>query len=263
MTAEMPAREQEHPASAPLSIHDMTVAYHRRPVLWDVDYNAVPASLTAIIGPNGAGKSTLIKAVLGLTPMASGQVQFFGQPYARQRSRVAYVPQRSSVDWDFPVSALDVVAMGMYRKIGWFLPVTRHYREKARQALDRVGLADYAQRQISQLSGGQQQRVFLARALAQEADLYLMDEPFAGVDAATERAIVGILRDLRAAGKTAMVVHHDLQTVHEYFDQVVLLNLRIVAAGPTEAVFTTENLKKTYGGTLPLLDLVGQRMARA
>lgn len=263
MTAEMPAREQEHPASAPLSIHDMTVAYHRRPVLWDVDYNAVPASLTAIIGPNGAGKSTLIKAVLGLTPMASGQVRYFGQPYARQRSRVAYVPQRSSVDWDFPVSALDVVAMGMYRKIGWFFPVTRHYREKARQALDRVGLADYAQRQISQLSGGQQQRVFLARALAQEADLYLMDEPFAGVDAATERAIVGILRDLRAAGKTAMVVHHDLQTVHEYFDQVVLLNLRIVAAGPTEAVFTTENLKKTYGGTLPLLDLVGQRMARA
>ncbi len=263
MTAEMPAREQEHPASAPLSIHDMTVAYHRRPVLWDVDYNAVPASLTAIIGPNGAGKSTLIKAVLGLTPMASGQVRFFGQPYARQRSRVAYVPQRSSVDWDFPVSALDVVAMGMYRKIGWFFPVTRHYREKARQALDRVGLADYAQRQISQLSGGQQQRVFLARALAQEADLYLMDEPFAGVDAATERAIVGILRDLRAAGKTAMVVHHDLQTVHEYFDQVVLLNLRIVAAGPTETVFTTENLKKTYGGTLPLLDLVGQRMARA
>lgn len=263
MTVAAPVREQEHPATAPLSIHDMTVAYHRRPVLWDVDYNAVPASLTAIIGPNGAGKSTLIKAVLGLTPMASGQVQFFGKPYARQRSRVAYVPQRSSVDWDFPVSALDVVAMGMYRKIGWFFPVTRHYRHKALQALERVGLADYAKRQISQLSGGQQQRVFLARALAQEADLYLMDEPFAGVDAATERAIVNILRDLRAAGKTAMVVHHDLQTVHEYFDQVVLLNLRIVAAGPTETVFTTDNLRKTYGGTLPLLDLVGQRMARA
>ena len=239
----------------------MTVAYHRRPVLWDVDYAAPPRSLVAIVGPNGAGKSTLIKAVLGLLPMASGDVKFFGQDYERIRERVAYVPQRTSVDWDFPVSALDVVSMGLYRKIGWLFPVTRRHREKARAALARVGMETFAPRQISQLSGGQQQRVFLARALVQEADLYLMDEPFAGVDAATERAIVRLLRDLRDAGKTALVVHHDLQTVPEYFDHVVLLNMRVVASGPVETVFTPDNLRKTYGGKLALLEQVGQKMA--
>jgi manganese/zinc/iron transport system ATP- binding protein len=190
----------------------------------------------------------------------SGRVEVFGAPYRKQRSRVGYVPQRESVDWDFPVSALDVVAMGLYRKIGWFRPVTRKYRNIAQQAMHRVGMAEYAQRQISQLSGGQQQRVFLARALVQDADLYLMDEPFTGVDAATERAIVAILRELRDAGKTALVVHHDLQTVPEYFDHVMLLNMRLVAAGPTPDVFTPENLRKTYGGKLSLLDRVGQQM---
>src|SRR5689334_16086610 len=195
----------EHPRNAPLCIHDMTVAYHRKPVLWDVDYDAPAGKLIAIVGPNGAGKSTLIKAVLELVPRASGEVRFFGEPYRKARSRVAYVPQRSSVDWDFPVSALQVVAMGLYGRIGWFRPVTRAWKEKALQALRRVGMADYAHRQISQLSGGQQQRVFLARALAQDADLYLMDEPFAGVDAATERAIVAVLWELRGAGKTALV----------------------------------------------------------
>jgi manganese/zinc/iron transport system ATP- binding protein len=253
----------DHPPDAPLSIHDMTVAYHRRPVLWDVDYAAPPRSLVAIVGPNGAGKSTLIKAVLGLLPMASGDVKFFGQDYDRVRERVAYVPQRTSVDWDFPVSALDVVSMGLYRKVGWLLPVTRRHREKARAALARVGMETFAKRQISQLSGGQQQRVFLARALVQDADLYLMDEPFAGVDAATERAIVALLRDLRDAGKTALVVHHDLQTVPEYFDHVVLLNMRVVASGPVEAVFTPDNVRKTYGGKLALLEQVGQKMAQS
>ena len=253
---------RDHPESSPLSIHDMTVAYHRRPVLWDVDYIAPRGKLVAIVGPNGAGKSTLIKASLELIPKVSGDVRVFGKPYREQRSRVAYVPQRTSVDWDFPVSALDVVATGLYRRIGWFRPVTRHWREKARAALGRVGLADYANRQISQLSGGQQQRVFLARALVQEADLYLMDEPFAGVDAATERAIVDLLRELRSAGQTAMVVHHDLPTVSEYFDEVLLLNMRLVAAGPVGHVFTDANLRATYGGKLSLLDQVGSQMAR-
>jgi manganese/zinc/iron transport system ATP- binding protein len=251
----------EHPVSAPLSIHDMTVAYHRRPVIWDVDYDAPAGKLIAIVGPNGAGKSTLIKAALDLVPKVSGEVRIFGRPYDEQRLRVAYVPQRTSVDWDFPVSAQDVVAMGLYRKIGWFRPVTRHWRKSAREALDRVGLGDFARRQISQLSGGQQQRVFLARALVQEADLYLMDEPFAGVDAATERAILNVLRGLRTTGKTALVVHHDLQTVAEYFDDVLLLNMRLVASGPVRDVFTEENLRRTYGGHLSLLDQVGTKLA--
>jgi len=250
----------EHPVSSPLSIHDMTVAYQRKPVLWDIDYDAPAGKLVAIVGPNGAGKSTLIKAALDLVPRISGMVLMFGQPYGKERERIAYVPQRGSVDWDFPVSARQVVEMGLYRKIGWFRPVTKKYKQQALEALDRVGLVDYADRQISQLSGGQQQRVFLARALVQDADLYLMDEPFIGVDAATERAIVDVLRELRSAGKTALVVHHDLQTVTEYFDEVMLLNMRIVAAGAVEEVFTEENLRATYGGKLALLEQVGHRM---
>jgi manganese/zinc/iron transport system ATP- binding protein len=251
---------REHPADAPVSIHDMTVAYHRNPVLWNVDYIAPRGSLIAIVGPNGSGKTTLIKAVLDLVPKVSGSVRVFGMPYRKVRGRVGYVPQRETVDWDFPIDALQVVAMGLYRKIGWCWPVSRPYREDAYEALRRVGMADYAHRQISQLSGGQQQRVFLARALAQDADIYLMDEPFAGVDAATERAIVAILRELRSTGKTVLVVHHDLQTVQEYFDEVILLNMRLVAAGPAGDVFTPENLRKTYGGKLALLDQVGQQM---
>ena len=238
----------------PLSIHDMTVAYQRKPVIWDIDYVAPAGKLVAIVGPNGAGKSTLINAALELIPRASGQVRFFGEPYRKQRHRVGYVPQRESVDWDFPVSALDVVVMGLYRKVGWCLPVLPRHRKTALAALDRVGMADYAHRQIRRLSGGQQQRVFLARALVQDAHLYLMDEPFTGVDAATERAIVEILRELRSLGKTALVVHHDLQTVTEYFDEVILLNMRLVATGPVERVFTTDNLRKTYGGRLMLLE---------
>ncbi len=247
---------------SPLLIEDVTVAYHHRPVLWNIDYQAPSGKLIAIVGPNGSGKTTLIKATLDLVPRAAGQVLIFGEPYRQQRHRVGYVPQRTSVDWDFPVSALDVVAMGMYRKIGWLRPVSRKYRDAAKQALDRVGMVDFASRQINQLSGGQQQRVFLARALAQNADLYFMDEPFAGVDAATERAIVDILRQLRESGKTVIAVHHDLQTVHEYFDEVVLLNMRLIAAGPTADVFTPDNLRKTYGGKLALLDQLGEKMAQ-
>jgi len=178
------------------------------------------------------------------------------------RSRVAYVPQRESVDWDFPVSALDVVTMGRYGRIGWFKPVTRTHKAAALEALDRVGIASLAHRQISQLSGGQQQRTFLARALVQDADLYLMDEPFAAVDAATERAIVTLLQELRSAGKTCLVVHHDLQTVREYFDHVILLNMRVVAHGPTATVFNNENLQRAYGGKLTLLTEAADAVAR-
>ena len=256
------ATGDEHPRTAPLSIHDMTVAYHRKPVLWDVDFDAPQGKLIGIIGPNGAGKSTLIKAVLGLVPKASGRVLIYGKPYPKQRHLVGYVPQRESVDWDFPVNAVDVVAMGRYGKIGWCMPVTPRHKHAAIESLERVGMADYAHRQISQLSGGQQQRVFLARALVQDASLYFMDEPFAGVDAATERAIVTLLQDLRSAGKTVLVVHHDLQTVSEYFDHLMLLNMRIVAAGPTAEVFTRENLHKTYGGRLTLLDEAAEAIAR-
>ncbi len=241
----------------------MTVAYHRKPVLWDVDYDAPPNRLIAIVGPNGAGKSTLIKACLGLIPPASGQVEFWGHSYKKARSRIGYVPQRESVDWDFPVSALDVVCMGRYRMLGWCRPVTRAHKAAAMECLDRVGMAPLAKRQISQLSGGQQQRVFLARALAQEADLYFMDEPFAGVDAATERAIVEVLRELRSSGKTVLTVHHDLQTVEQYFDDVILLNMRVVASGPVAEVFTQENLQRTYGGRLTLLAAASEAIARA
>jgi len=240
----------------------LTVAYHRRPVLWDIDYDAPAGKLVAIVGPNGSGKTTLIKACLELVPRASGEVRFFGQPYRQVRHRVGYVPQRESVDWEFPINALQVVEMGLYRQIGWFRRIRKQHREQAMEALKRVGMAEFATRQISQLSGGQQQRVFLARALVQDADIYLMDEPFVGVDAATERAIVQLLRELRARGKTALVVHHDLQTVPEYFDHVLLLNMRLVAQGPVSEVFTEENLRRTYGGKLALLDRVGQKMVQ-
>lgn len=239
----------------------MTVAYHRRPVLWDVDLSIERPSLVGIVGPNGAGKSTLIKAVLGLVPITSGRVMLFGRPVDSERKRVGYVPQRESVDWDFPVNVLDVVLMGTYGRLGWFRRPGRAEREWAMECLRHVGLADFARRQIGQLSGGQQQRTFLARALAQRADLYFMDEPMAGVDAATERVIFSLLRELRAEGKTVLVVHHDLRTVANYFDEVVLLNMRLVASGPTAKTFTTENLHKTYGGRLGILETAAQAVA--
>lgn len=231
-----------------LCIDDLTVAYHSKPVLWDVDLNVPEGVLLAIVGPNGAGKSTLIKAALDLVPRAAGTVRFFGQPYDKVRSRVGYVPQRGSVDWDFPTTVLDVVTMGLYGSIGWIARPKRRHRELALEALDKVGLADFADRQISRLSGGQQQRTFLARALVQEAEIYFMDEPFAAVDAVTERSIVEILKELRSKGRTVIVVHHDLQTVAGYFDWVALLNVEIIATGPAAEVFTQDNLVRTYGG---------------
>ena len=246
----------------PLSVYDLTVAYHRKPVIWDIGFDIPAGSLVGVVGPNGAGKSTLLKAIMDLIPRASGRIRVFGGDYASNRHRVGYVPQRETVDWDFPVDALDVVTMGLYRRIGWCLPVRRKHRRAALDALSRVGIAELANRQISQLSGGQQQRTFLARALVQDADLYLMDEPFAAVDAATERAIVDVLREMQQRGKTALVIHHDLQTVAEYFDYVVLLNMRVVAHGPVSQVFTPENLQKTYGGRLTLLDEVSEAMRK-
>jgi manganese/zinc/iron transport system ATP- binding protein len=237
-----------------LEVHDMTVAYRRKPVLWDIDLTVPEGKLVGIVGPNGAGKSTFIKAVLGLVTLASGKVEIYGKPYDEQRGVVGYVPQRESVDWDFPVTALDVVLMGTYGRLGWFRRPGAKERDLARQCLAQVELADFADRQIRQLSGGQQQRVFLARALAQDAKVYFMDEPFAGVDAATEAAILGLLQNLRSAGKTVFVVHHDLQTTQEYFDWVILLNMRLLACGPVDTTFTTENLQKTYGGRLTILD---------
>ncbi len=240
----------------------MTVAYHRKPVLWDIDYAAPQGKLVGIVGPNGAGKSTLIKACLDLVPCASGSVRIYGKSYKEQRHMVGYVPQRESVDWDFPASALDVVVMGRYGQIPWCFPPGKKDKDAAQHALHQVGMGDYANRQISKLSGGQQQRVFLARALVQDARVYFMDEPFAGVDAATESAIVTLLRQLRERGRTVMVVHHDLQSVPEYFDEVLLLNMRIVASGPTASVFTEENLQKTYGGRLTLLSEAAEAIAR-
>jgi manganese/zinc/iron transport system ATP- binding protein len=243
--------------SAAIEVTDLTVAYHEKPVLWDVDLDVPPGVLMAVVGPNGAGKTTMIKSILGLIKPAAGQVLIYGKPYQEQRKLVGYVPQRGSVDWDFPTSVLDVVTMGTYGSLGWIRRPGRSEREKALGALEQVGMQSFAQRQISQLSGGQQQRVFLARALVQSAQVYFMDEPFQGVDATTERAIVTLLQTLRAEGKTVVVVHHDLQTVPEYFDWVTLINVRRIASGPVKDVFTEKNLRLTYGGRVAFLSRNG------
>ena len=247
---------------ASLEVHDLTVAYHKKPVLWGVDL-AVPAGrLVGIVGPNGAGKSTLIKAAMGMLPLSSGWVKVFGEPVKKNLTRIGYVPQRESVDWDFPVSVMDVVLMGRYGHLGFIKRPRKSDRDIARECLDKVKMLPYANRQISNLSGGQQQRVFLARALAQESDLYFMDEPFAGVDAATEAAIVTLLHELRDKGKTLLVVHHDLPTARNYFDMLLLLNMRVVAFGPTEEVFTQDLLQKTYGGRLTILSEVAHTVGQ-
>ncbi|MXW35052.1 MAG: metal ABC transporter ATP-binding protein [Chloroflexi bacterium] len=235
-------------AQLALSVDDLTVAYNEKPAIWDIDLAVPKGVLMGVVGPNGAGKSTLIRAVLNLIPRAAGAVSFYGKPYERARSLVGYVPQRGSVDWDFPTSVLDVVTMGLYGKLGWFRRPGKRERELALNALEQVDMADFAARQISQLSGGQQQRTFLARALVQDAQIYFMDEPFAAVDAVTENAIVQILQALNGRGKTVLVVHHDLQTVAQYFDWVTLLNVEVIASGPTAQAFTRENLRRTYGG---------------
>jgi manganese/zinc/iron transport system ATP- binding protein len=247
----------ERNAASAIEVTDLTVAYHEKPVLWDVDLDVPPGVLMAVVGPNGAGKTTMIKSILGLIKPAAGQVLIYGKPYQEQRKLVGYVPQRGSVDWDFPTSVLDVVTMGTYGTLGWIRRPGRGELDKALKALEQVGMQSFARRQISQLSGGQQQRVFLARALVQDAQVYFMDEPFQGVDATTERAIVSLLQTLRAAGKTVVVVHHDLQTVPEYFDWVTLINVRRIASGPVKEVFTERNLRLTYGGRVAFLSRNG------
>ncbi|MBP3124884.1 metal ABC transporter ATP-binding protein [Thalassospira sp. ER-Se-21-Dark] len=235
---------------APLTVRGLTVSYGNKPAVFSVDASIPAGSMTAIIGPNGAGKSTFLKGALGVVPRLSGEVRIFGKLFEDARDRVAYVPQRASVDWDFPARVIDVVLMGLYGSVGLFRLWRARHREQAMECLKRVGMADFADRQIGQLSGGQQQRVFLARALAQNAEFYLLDEPFAGVDAATERAIVSVLKELKAEGRTVVCVHHDLSTVAEYFDRVLLINVRRIAEGPVETTFTAENLQETYGGRL-------------
>lgn len=245
-----------------LEVHDLTVSYNRKPVLWSVDLSLPAGSLVGVIGPNGAGKSTFIKTVMGLTEPASGFVKIFDKPLKEVRQRISYVPQRESVDWDFPASVFDIVLMGRYGKIGLFKRPSQADKDLAMEALEKVGMASYAKRQISQLSGGQQQRVFLARALAQQADIYFMDEPFAGVDMSTEQAIISLLQDLRASGKTVIVVHHDLQTVPEYFDWVIMLNMRLIASGPVEEVFVQNLLDETFGGKLTILSRISNLLAQ-
>jgi manganese/zinc/iron transport system ATP- binding protein len=245
-----------------LEIHDLTVSYNKKPVLWGLDLTIPKGVITGIIGPNGAGKSTLLKTIMNLIPLSSGYVKMFGKDLNEIRDKISYVPQRESVDWDFPASVMDVVLMGRYSKLGLFKRPRKSDKDVAMECLQKVGMDAFAQRQISQLSGGQQQRIFLARALAQDADLYFMDEPFAGVDAATESAIIELLREMAAKGKTVIVVHHDLQSAAEYFNWILLLNLRLVASGPTDKVFTPKLLQETYGGKLTVLSKVGDLLER-
>ena len=233
-----------------VKVHDLTVAYNQKPVLWDVDLDIPKGSLCAIVGPNGAGKSTLLKAILGLIKPISGGVDFPGLGFEKKTHKIAYVPQSSSVDWDFPATVLDIVMMGRYGHLGWFKRAGKKEKEMAIEKLKNVGMEKFVNRQISELSGGQQQRVFLARSLVQEAEVYFMDEPLKGVDAQTEQVIIRLLKELRDAGKTVIVVHHDLRTVKNYFDRVVLINLKVIADGEVETTFTEENIKKTYGGSV-------------
>lgn len=239
-----------------VEIHDLTVSYQKKPVLWDIDLFLPRGKVIGIIGPNGAGKSTLLKTIMGLVPPDSGYVKLFDKTLEEVRKQVSYVPQKESVDWDFPASVLDVVVMGRYAHLGLFQRPSKTDKEYALACLRQVGMDSLAKRQISQLSGGQQQRVFLARALAQEAQLYLMDEPFLGVDAATEKVIINLLQTMGQEGKTIIVVHHDLQSALNYFAWSILLNMRVVASGPTQAVLTPALLQETYGSKLTVLSQI-------
>lgn len=244
---------QPNPA---IEVHDLSVTYHRKPALWDIDLTLPKGAMVGVIGPNGSGKSTFLKSMMGLVDPSSGWVKLFDQPLDDVRHKVSYVPQRESVDWDFPTHVMDVVLMGRYGRRGLFKRMTAEDKAIAKESLEQVGMLPFANRQISELSGGQQQRVFLARALAERAEIYLMDEPFAGVDAATENAIFKVFESLRNAGKTLVVVHHDLQSAARYFDWIVLLNTRLVASGPIQDTFTDALLAEAYGGKLHLLSQV-------
>lgn len=251
-----------HSSTAPLKVEHLSMRYHHKPVLTDVSFSIPEGKTIAIVGPNGAGKSTLLKGIMGLESVIEGQVHFFGEPLANKRLSTAYVPQREEIDWDFPINVLNVVLMGRHGQLKLWQRPSKIDKEIAEQALKDLQMWDFKDRQISQLSGGQQQRVFLARALAQQASLYLMDEPFAGVDVATEKAIIELFKNLKKQGKTIICVHHDLNTVGEYFDWIIFINARLVAAGPAEEVLTKDNLNKTYGGRLSLLNDLTEEMYR-
>lgn len=237
-----------------VKVEDVTVSYDARPVLWDIDLSLPKGKLIAIVGPNGAGKSTLIKTMLDLLKPVTGTINFNDKTYKEVRKKIAYVPQRSSVDWNFPTTVYDVVLMGRYGHVGWFKRPSHKDKEIVLRSLESLSISHLKDRQISELSGGQQQRVFLARALTQEAEIYFMDEPFQGVDVKTERAIVALFKKLKKEGKTVVVVHHDLDTVETYFDHVVLLNRRIIADGSVAQVFTKENIDKTYTTSKRVMD---------
>lgn len=247
----------------PLKVEQLSIRYHHKPVLTDVSFSIAAGQTVAIIGPNGAGKSSLLKGIMGLTPVIQGQAEFYGHPLEDKRLTTAYVPQREEIDWDFPIDVMDVVLMGRHGQLKFWQRPSQSDRDIAAQALKDLKMWDFRDRQISQLSGGQQQRVFLARALAQQASLYLMDEPFAGVDVSTEKAIIELFKRLKAQGNTVVCVHHDLNTVKEYFDHVILINSRLIAAGPTDEVLTQDNLNKTYGGRLSLLNDLTEQMYRS
>ena len=241
-----------------IETHNLTVSYNRRPVLWNIDFEVPAGEIIGVIGPNGSGKTTLLKALMGLIPLSSGYVKIFDKELEEVRNRISYVPQRESVDWDFPASVLDLVLMGRYNKTNIFKRTSKKDIEIAKEALEKVNMLEYSNRQISQLSGGQQQRAFIARSLAQGADLYIMDEPFVGVDAATEEAILNLMTEMKKDGKTVLVVHHDLQTAKDYFDWIILLNTRMVAVGPKKDIFKEDLLQEAYGGKLNVLSKVGE-----
>jgi manganese/zinc/iron transport system ATP- binding protein len=237
-----------------IEVTDLTVTYDRKPVVWDLAFKVPRGVIAAIIGPNGAGKSTMIKAMIGLVPSVSGKVRFFGKKLDEMLGKIAYIGQRSSIDWDFPITAFEVVLMGRYGKLGWFKRPTKTDKIDAQKILTKIGMGALRNRQISELSGGQQQRLFLGRALLQDADIYFLDEPFAGIDITTEKFIVDILKDLASQGKTIFIVHHDLNTVESYFNWTILLNMRIVASGPIKESFNSANLVKAFGQKGGLLE---------
>lgn len=243
-----------------IEVHNLTVVYNNRPALWNVNLNLPAGEIIGVMGPNGSGKSTLLKSIMGIVEADTGFCRIFGKPVDEVRKRISYVPQRQNIDWDFPANVTDIVRMGRYTERGLFKRFTKEDHQRVESAIERVGLSAYSKRQISQLSGGQQQRVFLARSIAQEADLYLMDEPFAGVDASTESAIVDLLKEMKSQGKTVLVVHHDLHTADEYFDHLVMLNTKLVKSGPLEEVFNLDTLKDTYGGSMTILSKLTEVM---
>ncbi|MBS0635674.1 MAG: ABC transporter ATP-binding protein [Verrucomicrobia bacterium] len=237
-----------------LKVSGLTVHYHDAPVLWDIGFELPRGTFVGILGPNGAGKSTLIKAILELIPAVSGSIWVDKKPVGDMRKKIAYVPQREAVDWDFPITVKQLVLMGCYPRLGFLAPISKKDHQKALECLEKVGIIDYADRQISQLSGGQQQRAFLARALMQDADIYFLDEPLAGVDHTTEEIVIGLLRDLVKENKTVLMVHHDLNRVEDYFSWVLMLNMRLIAIGPTATTFTRPIVEKTYAKNFSLMD---------